>query len=68
MIKVLFFGDIMGKPGRQTLAQVLPSIRAEFEPNLVVANVENLAHGNACWPKMGKIDPKWVEIAQTSAH
>jgi len=45
MAKVLFFGDIMGKPGRQALAQVLPSWREKYQPDLVIANVENLAHG-----------------------
>jgi 2',3'-cyclic-nucleotide 2'-phosphodiesterase len=45
MTKVLFFGDIMGKPGRQALAQVLPLWREKYQPDLVIANVENLAHG-----------------------
>jgi metallophosphoesterase (TIGR00282 family) len=45
MPKILFFGDIMGKPGRQALAQVLPSWREEHQPDVVIANVENLAHG-----------------------
>jgi len=45
MAKILFFGDIMGKPGRKALAQVLPSLREEHQPDIVIANVENLAHG-----------------------
>ena len=45
MSKVLFFGDIVGKPGRRALAQVLPMLKQEFNPDVVVANVENLAHG-----------------------
>jgi metallophosphoesterase (TIGR00282 family) len=45
MAKILLFGDIMGRPGRAGLAQVLPEWRAEFAPDLVTANVENLAHG-----------------------
>jgi metallophosphoesterase (TIGR00282 family) len=45
MAKILFFGDIMAKPGRQALAQVLPGLKEEYDPDLVVANVENLAHG-----------------------
>src|SRR5438105_477233 len=45
MSKILFFGDIMGKPGRKALARVLPSLREQHQPDLVIANVENLAHG-----------------------
>lgn len=45
MSKILFFGDIMGKPGRKAIAQVLPQLKAEHNPDIVIANVENLAHG-----------------------
>lgn len=45
MIKILFFGDVIGKPGRRALAEVLPNIRVEHQPDIVIANVENLAHG-----------------------
>lgn len=45
MTKILFFGDIVGKPGRRALVQVLPMLRTEYNPDVVIANVENLAHG-----------------------
>ncbi len=45
MEKILFFGDIVGKSGRKALAEALPQWKAEHQPNLVLANVENLAHG-----------------------
>lgn len=45
MIKVLFFGDIFGKIGRQALKKVLPQLIKKLKPDLVLANVENLAHG-----------------------
>lgn len=44
-MKFLFFGDIVGKTGRQAVAKVLPELRKEYSPDLVIANVENLAHG-----------------------
>ena len=40
----------MGKPGRTALARVLPQLREEYSPDLVVANVENLAHGKGVTP------------------
>lgn len=45
MLKVLFFGDIAGSPGREVVKQELPKIISEEQPDLVLANVENLAHG-----------------------
>jgi metallophosphoesterase (TIGR00282 family) len=42
---ILFFGDIVGKPGRRALAAKLPALKKKFHPDLVIANVENSAHG-----------------------
>ncbi len=50
MAKILFFGDVYGKLGRQGLAQVLPLWRAEYKPDVVIANVENMAHGKGVTP------------------
>lgn len=44
-MKILFFGDIVGSIGRQALAKTLPDIKKKHKPDLVIANVENLAHG-----------------------
>lgn len=35
----------MGRPGRRALAQVLPMWKAEYQPDVIIGNVENLAHG-----------------------
>lgn len=45
MLKILFFGDITGRPGRQALAKILPDLKKEYQPDLILANGENLAHG-----------------------
>lgn len=45
MKKILFFGDVVGRPGRKALNLVLPQLREKYKPNFVVVNVENLAHG-----------------------
>ncbi len=45
MINILFFGDIVGKIGRQTIIKLLPKIKKEFNPDFVIANAENAAHG-----------------------
>jgi metallophosphoesterase (TIGR00282 family) len=44
-MKILFFGDIIGKIGRKAIKKVLPELKEEFQPDLIIANGENLAHG-----------------------
>ncbi len=44
-MKILFFGDVVGKIGRKAIAKILPELKAEFQPDFVIANAENLAHG-----------------------
>lgn len=45
MFHVLLFGDVVGAIGRKALVAALPSLRERFTPDLIIANVENLAHG-----------------------
>lgn len=44
-MRLLFVGDIVGRPGRSYLFECFPRLRAEFRPDLVVVNVENAAGG-----------------------
>lgn len=45
MTKLLFIGDIVGKIGRKAVRQVLPVIQKVHNPDFIIANCENLAHG-----------------------
>lgn len=45
-MKILFIGDIYAKPGRELVKKLLPGIKKKFKPDLVLANPENLSHGN----------------------
>ncbi len=44
-MKVLFIGDIVGKPGRQAVVGLVRQLRRDREIDLVIANGENSAHG-----------------------
>jgi 2',3'-cyclic-nucleotide 2'-phosphodiesterase len=46
VLKILFIGDIVGKPGREILAERLQRLRAELKADVVIANGENVAAGN----------------------
>lgn len=44
-MKLLFIGDIVGRPGRWAASQLLPDLRKNLDIDFVVANVENAAGG-----------------------
>lgn len=69
MAKILFFGDIVGKPGRKALAKVLPAWQAEYQPDLVIANVENLAHGKGVTAStLKELEDLGVEVFTSGNH
>ena len=52
-MKILFIGDIMGSPGRKTVAAVLPLLRERFGAfDFVLANCENAAAGKGITRKI----------------
>lgn len=50
-MKILFIGDIVARPGRDTIKKVLPGVIKEHNPDLIIANAENLSHGNGFTPE-----------------
>jgi len=44
-MKILFFGDVFGRPGREAVSKILPKLKKRYNPDVIGANVENLAHG-----------------------
>ena len=53
-MKILFFGDIMGRSGRDGIARHLPDLKARLQPDVVIANAENAAAGFGITDKMAK--------------
>jgi metallophosphoesterase (TIGR00282 family) len=44
-LRILFVGDVVGRPGRRALRELLPGILDEESPDFVVINAENSAGG-----------------------
>lgn len=44
-MKLLFLGDVMGRAGRQAVAEALPKLRNEWKLDFVVVNGENASGG-----------------------
>lgn len=45
MLKILLIGDVCAKPGRESIRDVLPGLKKKENIDLVIANIDNLAHG-----------------------
>lgn len=68
-IKILFFGDVVGKIGRQALAACLPKMKKEYKPDLILANGENLAHGSGFTKKtVAEILALGVDLLTSGNH
>jgi metallophosphoesterase (TIGR00282 family) len=44
-VRILFVGDVTGKPGRRLIAECLPALRRSRDLDVVIANGENAAGG-----------------------
>src|SRR5216110_2253875 len=49
-MRLLFLGDVVGRPGRRALARTLPALIAREESGFVVANCENASGGKGVDP------------------
>jgi metallophosphoesterase (TIGR00282 family) len=53
-MKILFIGDIFGRPGRDAIERYLPELRMTHKPDFVIANGDNAAHGTGLIPSLVK--------------
>lgn len=68
-LKVVFFGDIVGRPGREAIISQLPKIKKAVKPDLVIANVENLAHGKGVTEKtLGEFRESGIDVFTSGEH
>ena len=50
-MKILFVGDIVGKPGRNAVQKLLPRLREQHGLDLCIGNSENSAGGAGITPE-----------------
>jgi len=58
-MKILFFGDVIGRVGREGFLQVLPRLKEIHQPDFIIVNAENAAHGKGLSPKIA--EALWAE-------
>ena len=49
-MRILFIGDVVGKPGRQAVQAIVPGLIQEQNLDFVIANGENSAGGSGLTP------------------
>ncbi|MDQ0189299.1 TIGR00282 family metallophosphoesterase [Alicyclobacillus cycloheptanicus] len=68
-MRVLFVGDIVGKPGVDYVREVLQRLASERKPDLVVANAENAADGRGLTRRIAEtLYDSGVEIITMGNH
>ncbi|UCD15646.1 MAG: TIGR00282 family metallophosphoesterase [Candidatus Omnitrophota bacterium] len=68
-MKILFIGDIVGKPARIYLKESLAGIRGALNADFVVANGENAAGGSSVTPDTAReIFDSGVDVITTGDH
>jgi metallophosphoesterase (TIGR00282 family) len=68
-MRILFIGDIVARPGRKAVSEILPSLIKEEKIDLVIANIENLSHGKGATPEaIDEIRGCGVDIMTSGNH
>lgn len=68
-VRVLFVGDVIGKPGRQALRGLLPGLIDRHRVDYTVVNVENLAGGFGVTPDtLAEIEDLPIDCLTTGNH
>jgi metallophosphoesterase (TIGR00282 family) len=68
-LKILFIGDIFGRPGRTIVKDRLPELRKQHSPDLVIANCENAAAGFGITPPLAEeLFDLGIDVMTTGNH
>ncbi len=51
-MRVLFFGDVFGRSGRQAVKMAIMKLKPQYTPDFIIVNGENAANGKGINPKI----------------
>ena len=54
-MRILFVGDVVGRPGRDAFTSLLPSLRERLDVDACVVNGENVANGVGITPRLAEV-------------
>ncbi|MBM4404697.1 MAG: TIGR00282 family metallophosphoesterase [Chloroflexi bacterium] len=68
-MRVLMVGDVVGQPGRKAVRKLLPKLKQELAPDLVIANGENSANGLGMTPEtVQELYDSGVDVITSGNH
>jgi 2',3'-cyclic-nucleotide 2'-phosphodiesterase len=68
-LKILAIGDIIGKPGRKAVKEILPGLCEEYNIDLVIGNGENAAGGLGLTPGTAEeLFDSGIDVITTGNH
>ena len=68
-MKILFIGDIVGRPGRRAVKKLLPELVQQYEIDFVIANAENSAGGMGVSAEVVQELTDWgINVLTTGNH
>lgn len=69
-MRILMLGDVVGEPGRRLVEQFLPELRRLHDPDVVIVNGENAAHGHGITERIARqwLDELGVDVITTGNH
>jgi metallophosphoesterase (TIGR00282 family) len=66
---IAFIADVFGRPGRRTVEHIVPKLKDEHAPDLIIANLENAAGGFGITPKaFGELERAGVQFFTSGNH
>ena len=67
--RILFVADVVGRPGREAVAELLPALKEELQPDLTIVNGENSAGGFGLTVRtIGEIRRAGADVITTGNH
>ena len=67
--RILFVADVVGQPGRDAVKAILPELKQELEPHLVILNGENAAGGFGLTAKLvAELKSAGADVITTGNH
>jgi 2',3'-cyclic-nucleotide 2'-phosphodiesterase len=53
-VRILFVGDVVGRPGRDAFEELVPGLRERLEVDVCIVNGENVANGIGITPRLAE--------------
>src|SRR3977135_3731037 len=68
-MRILFVGDVVGRPGRDAVAVLLPRLRDELQVDLAIVNGENAAGGAGLTAEIAReLQASGADVVTTGNH